>query len=288
MRILITGSSGQLGAEVASQLASRAEIVGVDLVPGRWTSHVVDILNRDAVEVIMQQVDAVIHTASLHARHLSSHSIQDFVNTNVTGTIVLLEAAARRKIRRFVYTSTTSIYGAAMEPEDAAVWVTEELLPQPRDIYDSTKLSAEELCRQFAYRRGVPVICLRIARFMPEPRAAQVLHRLYRGVDVRDAATAHILAVENKDIRFDLFNIAALSPFQESDTEQLLHDPVAVLRERAPAVLALFEQQGWPLPACIDRVYAIEKARQQLGYRPIYNVESLFVAESSTSKEEQE
>lgn len=271
MRILITGSSGQLGTEIARQLSQQNKTTGIDIIPGSWTQHIINITDRDAVDALMKDIDVVIHIASLHAPHLSTHSRQAFIDTNITGTLILLEAAARHRIQRFVYTSTTSLYGFALVPRDQAVWVTEALTPQPRDMYDITKITAEELCRHFALAEGLPTICLRTARFFPEPPELMALYRLYRGVDVRDVATAHVLAVTNQDIQFDVFNISAHSPFQESDMPALLRDAPSVLQHRAPEAMQFFAQRGWSLPTSIDRVYVIEKAIQILNYQPVYN-----------------
>jgi UDP-glucose 4-epimerase len=280
MRILITGSSGQLGTELIRQLSPAHEIISVDIIPGPFTQHLVSISDRQAIDALVKGSDAIIHIASLHARHLSTHSKQAFIDTNITGTLILLETAVHHHIKRFVYTSTTSLYGFAMQPDDRAVWITESLTPRPRDIYDITKITAEQLCQHFALSMDLPAICLRTSRFFPESSHLIALYRLYRGVDVRDVASAHVLAVTNQDILFDTFNISAPSPFLQSDTPALLHDPVSVLQKRAPAALSFFTRHNWPLPTGIDRVYVIEKAIQQLNYHPIYTfqhyISSLF------------
>lgn len=115
---------------------------------------------------------------------------------------------------------------------------------------------------------GLPAICLRVARFFPQPVP---LHVLYRGVDMRDAAAAHALAVTNRDILFGVFNIATRSPFLEGDVRTLRRDAVAVLRERAPGIIDLFAQRGYKLPTSIDRVCVIARAQRSLGYRPRHN-----------------
>jgi UDP-glucose 4-epimerase len=271
MRILITGSSGQLGVEIARQLSAQHDIVGIDLVAGAWTHHRVNIVDREAVRSLMKGIDAVIHIASLHAPHLATESSQAFIDVNITGMLNLLEAATDERIRRFVYTSTTSLYGFALIPDAQAVWVTEELTPQPRDMYDITKRAAEDLCQHFAHAYGLPTICLRTSRFFPEAVPLMAFYRLYRGVDVRDVARAHVLAVTNEEILFDIFNISAQSPFEPGDLPALLHDAPSVLRSKVPEALSFFTQQGWTLPRSIDRVYVIERARRQLGYQPRYN-----------------
>src|SRR5690349_3266629 len=169
MRILVTGSSGQLGAEVARQFAPEHEVIGLDVRPGEWTTVVGDVADADLIASLMRGVDVVIHIASLHAPHVGQRSLQDFIDTNITGTLRLLEAASAAGVRRFVYTSTTSVYGYSLVPDGhEAVWVTEDLTARPRDIYDITKLAAEELCRLFARDHGLPAICLRVSRFFAQ------------------------------------------------------------------------------------------------------------------------
>ena len=64
MRILIIGSSGQLGTELARQLSSQHQVIGIDIVPGAWTHHLMNITDQDAIAAVMKGVDAVIHIAS--------------------------------------------------------------------------------------------------------------------------------------------------------------------------------------------------------------------------------
>jgi nucleoside-diphosphate-sugar epimerase len=277
LRILITGSSGQLGNEVARQLAGEHEIVGLDLAPGQRTTHTGSVSDRALLDQILPGVEAVIHIASLHARHLHSHRKQDFIDTNISGILNLLECCVQAGVRRFVYTSTTSVYGFGMVPAGKAVWVTEALPLQPRDIYDITKIAAEELCRNFALETDLRVICLRTSRFFEEPEELIAAYRLYRGVDVRDVAAAHVLAVTNRQLKFDIFNISAHHLFQKSDLEDVLHNPLPVLERYYPGIEKAFVQRGWKLPASIDRVYVITKAIEQLGYRPKYNFEQLLL-----------
>jgi UDP-glucose 4-epimerase len=277
MRILVTGSSGQLGAEVASQLASTETVIGLDVRPGAWTTQVGDVTDADLIADLMRGVDVVIHTASLHAPHVGQRSMQEFIDTNITGTLRLLQAASTAGVRRFVYTSTTSVYGAALVPEDGeAVWVTEKLTPCPRDIYDITKLAAEALCRLFARDHGLPTICLRVSRFFEQTPDLMAAYRLYRGADVRDIAAAHLVAARNPDIAFDVFTISARSPFRREDARELLANAQAVIRRYYPDAEDVFRAQGWALPESIDRIYVTEKAERLLGYEPQRNFAELL------------
>lgn len=272
MRILVTGSSGQLGSTVAKMLADRHEVVGIDLTPADVPSRVGSILDRDLVADAMRGVDAVVHAASLHARHVQDKSPQQFVETNVSGTITLLEAAARNRVKRFIYTSTTSVYGHAMADGDHAVWVTEDLIPKPRDVYDITKLAAEQLCAVAARTYGMTCTSLRVSRFFPEPARLVAIYRLYRGVDVRDAAAAHLLALDAPGNGFDVFNISAHSPFTRDHLHRLKSSAPRVFKALFPWIEEAFARRSWELPASVDRVYVTDKAQKQLGYRPKFGL----------------
>lgn len=276
MRILVTGTTGQLGAAVAADLSQDHEVIGVDLVAGPQTTHRGSITDRAFVFSVTAGVEAVVHTASLHAPHVPDHPRSAFVAVNVQGTVNLLEAAAEHGARRFVYASTTSLYGRAMEPKDRAVWVTEALTPQPRDVYDVTKIAAEQFCADVARETALSCISLRVSRFFSEPPEKMALYRLYRGVDVRDAAAAHRLALHAEVDGYEVFNISARTPFAQDEAEALLHDAPSVLLRHFPSLDTAFARRGWTLPASIDRVYAIDKAARRLGYRPRFNFEALM------------
>lgn len=276
MRILITGSSGQLDAAIAASLAPSHTVLGIDLLPGPQTTHLGSVTDRSHIFQLTQNIDAIVHTASLHARHLYEQSRTAFVETNIQGTLNLLETAVENGVQRFIYTSTTSLYGQAMVSPDQAVWVTEKLIPQPRDIYDVTKLAAENLCQIIAKTHGLPCLSLRVSRFFPEPADLMAIYRLYRGVDVRDAAAAHLLALQAPISDFDILNISARSPFGEADVAALRYDAAGVIRRHFPWAEQEFARRSWVLPENIDRVYVIEKAEQQLGYQPRLNFEALF------------
>lgn len=278
-RVLITGSSGQLGSEVARLLADDYELIGLDLLPGPRTTVTGSVTERERLFELLRGVDAVIHTAALHARHRETHSASQFVDVNVQGTLNLLEAAAANGVRRVVYTSTTSLYGQAMQPQGGqAVWVDEVLTPRPRDIYDVTKIAAEGLCQISAQGGGPACISLRVSRFFPEPARETAVYRAYRGLDVRDAAAAHRLALKSELPGYEVFNIAAKSPFGRADLPELWRDAPAVFERYFSGVQAEFARRGWALPEQVDRVYVVEKAERLLGYRPRFNFAELLAA----------
>ncbi len=276
MRVLVTGSSGHIGGAISARLALRHQVVGLDLRPGPLTSLVGDICDSRLLAASCQGFEAVVHTASLHAPDLGLRSVEDFRRTNIDGTRRLLAACGEAGISRFVYTSTTSLYGHALVPAGSeAVWVTEELGPEPRDIYDETKLEAEQACAEAA-RGGMTCISLRMSRCFPEHPRLIAIYRLYRGVDAADVAQAHELALAPGLDGFQVFNISARSPFVIGDCKALMSEPRTVLQARHPWALPEFARRGWELPQSIDRVYVVDKAVAGLGYRPDHDFESLF------------
>ncbi|WFU41187.1 NAD(P)-dependent oxidoreductase [Bradyrhizobium sp. CB82] len=287
MTILVTGSAGHLGEAILRTLYARGlPLHGVDLRKSEFTDAVGSITDSGFVRTAMAGVTAVIHTATLHKPHVATHSRQDFIDTNVTGTLNLLEAATAAGVKSFVFTSTTSAFGSQLKPGagDAAVWVTEDLPSVPKNIYGTSKLMAENLCELFFRERGLPVIVLRTSRFFPEEdddpiaRAsfgtenAQANELLYRRLDIADAVSAHLLAVEHAPrIGFARYIVSATSPFTQSHLKALAEDAASVVRTLYPDCAELYAARGWRLFPTIDRVYVNDRARRQLGWRPAFD-----------------
>jgi UDP-glucose 4-epimerase len=273
--VLVTGSSGRSGHAIASLLSEKFEVRGIDIRPGEFTTHIASITDWQQVQKVSKGVDAIMHTASLHAPHVATHSKEEFIDTNVKGTLYLLEAARLHGVRKFIYTSTTSVYGESLVDPEKAVWVTEDLPARPRDIYDITKLTAEALCKDFFDKESLQSINLRVSRFWNEPLPDKLFYRMYRGVDVRDVAKAHHLALTIDFDTFQLFNISAQSVFGQHHLYALKQDLHALLKKEIPQMIEIYAKRNWKLPESIDRVYSIEKARKMLNYRPGYNFSAL-------------
>lgn len=276
MKVLITGSSGRIGGAIAARLSLRHQITGFDQRPGPLTTVTGDVCDTAQLAGLCAGMDAVVHTASLHVPDLAARSQDDFREVNVDAVRRLLQTCGEAGVGRFVYTSSTSLYGEALVPDaGAAVWVTEELVPRPRDIYDETKLAAEAACREAA-GNGLPCISLRISRcFAEEPRLLAV-YRLYRGVHADDVAQAHELALDAPVAGYEVYNVSAPQPFAIADCRRLLTEADAVIRERFPWAQAEFARRAWQLPRSIDRVYVVDKAIAGLGYRPVHDFASQF------------
>jgi UDP-glucose 4-epimerase len=170
MTVLVTGSSGHLGEAMVRVLQGAShEVVGLDLLASPFTVAVGSITNRPFVKQWLRGVDAVIHSATLHKPHIVTHTRQEFIDTNITGTLNLLEEAVSAGVSRFVFTSTTSAFGDALSPPPgaSAIWVTEDSRAVPKNIYGVTKVAAEDLCELFHRRQGLACLILRTSRFFP-------------------------------------------------------------------------------------------------------------------------
>ncbi len=287
MKVLVTGSSGHLGDALVRTLRSQGQaVVGLDIVPAPGTDVVGSIVDRALVARCMQGVDAVLHTATLHKPHVHSHGRQAFVDVNVTGTLNLLEEAAAARVRAFVFTSTTSAFGDALSPPPPApaAWITEDVVPAPKNIYGATKVAAEDLCQLFQRNHGLPVLVLRTSRFFPErdddasrrsgfeDLNLKVIELLHRRVDIQDVVDAHLLALQRApDIGFDRFIVSATTPFEPGDLGTLRGQAPTAVRRVAPDFESVFAARGWRMLEDIDRVYVNARARQLLGWRPRYD-----------------
>ena len=287
MRVLVTGSAGHLGeALVRTFAASGHEVVGLDLLPSRFTTFVGSIADAAFVERSVRGIECVLHAATLHKPHVVTHTRQEFVETNITGTLNLLEASVAAGVRAFVYTSTTSVYGEAMRPDagESSVWVTEDVIPIPRNIYGVTKRAAEDLCELFQRKLKLPCIVLRTSRFFPDvdddeavrdayaDGNVKVNEYLYRRVDIEDVVTAHVAALERAaSIGFGRYVISATTPFAREDVAELGRDAPAVVRRLFPQYEHEYARRGWRMFPTIDRVYVNERARTDLGWRPQYD-----------------
>lgn len=269
MRILVTGASGRIGSAVCTALAAAGdEVVGLDARPSAHAVFIGDLLDAPLLRRALAGAEAVVHVAALHAPHVGLRPDAEFERVNVDGTRALLDAAAAAGVRRLVFTSTTALYGAGGRARDAALWVDEDTPPAPLTIYHRTKLEAEALLEEAAAQGGPAMRVLRTGRCFPEDPAQMALYRLHRGIDARDVAETHRLALCDAGPRLARFVIAHPTPFAREDAAALWHDAAAVITRREPALAAAFAARGWPLPTRIDRVYDARRAVAALGWRP--------------------
>ena len=238
------------------------------------------------VRECVQGVETVLHVATLHKPHVGTHDRKAFVETNVIGTTILLEEAVAAGVTSFVFTSTTSAFGRALVPSPGSptAWITENVVPIPRNIYGVTKTAAEDVCELVARDHDLPVVVLRTSRFFPEtddnPDTVSMFadgnikanEYLYRRVDIEDVVSAHLLAEDRAPaLGFAKYIISSTSPFVREDADELARDASAVVRHLFPDQPAEYARRGWKMFPQLDRVYDNARACSELGWRPQYD-----------------
>jgi UDP-glucuronate 4-epimerase len=194
MRALVTGAAGFVGSHLSEALVGAGwEVIGVDcLTPyydigqkkrnlaavaaaggDRFEHRDLDLRTAELAPAF-DGVDVVFHQAAQPGVRASWDIFDTYVEHNLLATHRLLEEARRHPIRRFVYASSSSVYG------DAPTYPTREDSPtNPRSPYGVTKLSAEQLCGVYAANWGMPTIALRyFTVFGPRQRPDMAMHRL--------------------------------------------------------------------------------------------------------------
>ncbi|NOZ81502.1 MAG: SDR family NAD(P)-dependent oxidoreductase, partial [DPANN group archaeon] len=178
MHILVTGGAGFIGSHVAEALLARGDRVTVidnldpyydpaqkqanlDLLMKKkgFTFLNVDITDFDAVDKVFsgRQFDAIIHLAAKVGVRSSLEDPLGYYETNVKGTLILLETARKHGIGRFIFASSSSVYGNSKK-----VPFSEKEAPLiPISPYAATKLAGEQLCHTYHHLYGLKVSCLR-------------------------------------------------------------------------------------------------------------------------------
>lgn len=284
MTLLVTGSAGHLGEGLMRLLRAQGRAArGIDIKPSAFTDEVGSIADREFAAAAMRGANGVIHAATLHKPHVATHRYSDFVDTNVSGTLNLLQAAQEQGVESFVFTSTTSAFGAALTPAPGqpAAWIDEDVAPIPKNIYGTTKIAAEGLCELFHRRHRLPVLVLRTSRFFPEDdddatrrseydtANSQANELLYRRADIDDVAQAHLRAIERAPaLGFGRYIVSATTPFRREHLAELSRDAAAVVQRLYPHCRELYAAKGWTLFPQLDRVYVNDAARRDLGWEP--------------------
>jgi len=295
MRILVTGGAGFIGSHVAGRLirdGHEVEIIddfndyydprikraNLSQLGSAARLHEGDIRSRDFIQKTISQgrFDAIIHLAARAGVRPSLKDPQLYIDTNITGTHHLLEAAHQHGIGRFLFASSSSVYGLAKK-----VPFTEDLpLPQTLSPYAATKIAGEHLCGNYAHLYGMKVVCLRFFTvYGPGQRPDLAIHKftdaIHRGQSIPqfgDGSTRRDYtyiddivqgvtgALRYEGPAFDIFN---LGENQTTTLSELIIEIEKALGKKA-IIERLPEQQGdMPLTAA-----DITKARQLLGYNP--------------------
>jgi uronate dehydrogenase len=175
-RILLTGAAGEIGTALRAGLAgpgTSLRLLDVATLPASTPGEQVELVQAsvtdpDALRLAAEGVDAVVHLAAL----LGGHGWRDYLEVNVHGTFVLLEAARAAGVRRVVLAS--SHHAAGFHPLADGV-ARDYLFPRPDSLYGVTKVAMEGLGSLYHDRYGMDVICVRIASYRRHPDSRRTL-----------------------------------------------------------------------------------------------------------------
>ena len=293
MKILVTGGAGFIGSHLVKRLVAEGHDVVVldcfhDFYPraikeanlaaigGNVPLLEVDIRDSDRMAGIAEGFDAIAHIAARAGVRPSLEDPAGYIETNIRGTLNVLEAARQGGVGRVVFASSSSVYGLSK-----TVPFSETLpLPQTLSPYAATKLAAEQLCGNYSHLYGLRVVCLRyFTVYGPGQRPDLAIHKftdaIYHGRtitqfgdgttrrdytyidDIIDGTTA---ALSYEGPAFDIFNLGEC----ETTTLSELITAIETALGKKAVIQRLPEQQGDMPLTCAD----ITKARTLLGYAP--------------------
>lgn len=173
MRILVTGADGFIGSHLVEELVRRGHDVKAfifynsfnswgwldfcpDEIRGKFDVFAGDIRDPYGVKEAMKGCDAVLHLAALIAIPYSYHSPETYIDTNIKGTLNILQAAKELNIKRIVHTSTSEVYGTAKY-----VPITESHPLQGQSPYSASKIGADQLAHSFHASFNLPIVIAR-------------------------------------------------------------------------------------------------------------------------------
>lgn len=239
MKVLITGSQGLVAKGIIAALAGsyKLRLSHYQEPEGSYQYEFVkmDVSKYDEVENAVKGINAIVHLAVKGARAPERLGIEETISVNVKGTANLLEAAVKHNIKKFIYMSSVCIYGLSFVNEIVPCYfpIDEEHPLVPEDYYGLSKLLSEELGRYYSRRYSLPIISLRMGRFVYLPSDYKSL--LERGeqdndlaitfwnyVDGRDVAQAVKLSLESKLQGFNAFNITAADHLLDTKAKALI------------------------------------------------------------------
>jgi UDP-glucuronate 4-epimerase len=301
MKTLVTGGAGFIGSHLSAALLREGhEIAIIDELNDYYSPALkrknleqvrkhgearflqADICDREAVEGLLAgfRPEIIVHLAARAGVRPSLENPLLYQRANVEGTTVLLEAARRHGVERFIFASSSSVYGAAsrvpFSEEDPVRW--------PISPYAATKIAGEALCHAFSHLYGLKIACLRFFTvFGPRQRPDLAIRKFAENIAAGrpipvfgDGSTGRdytfvadivngIIAALKLDSRFEVINLGNSHPV-------LLRDMIATIEKVVgrPAIIDRQPEQ----PGDVPLTYAdIGKAERMLGYRPATSLE---------------
>lgn len=217
MNALVTGVAGFIGSTLAEQLlGSGADVVGIDCFTDYYARAVKErnlegLLSHRRFRLVESRVQdadlASLLESRTHVFHLAAQAgvrkswgrdFSVYTVNNIEATQVLLEACVGRSLERFVYASSSSVYG-----DNVDLPMREDALPQPVSPYGVTKLAAEQLCQLYFVNHGVPTVALRyFTVYGPRQRPDMGFHRFLRAALLDQPITIFGDGEQTRDFTF--------------------------------------------------------------------------------------
>lgn len=292
-KILVTGGAGFIGSHTSERLLARGDDVVVldnfndayDPAIKRANAAALrkatvvtgDIRDRELIARLFQEhrFDGVVHLAAMAGVRPSLLDPLHYEDVNMRGTITLLEEARKRPKLRFVFASSSSVYGA----RDKVPFSERDDIPHPVSPYAATKRAGELMCYTYHHLYGIPIACLRFftvygPRQRPEMAIAKFTKALLEGQPIPffgDGSTRRdytyvddivdgVVAALDRCAGYEIFNLGESATTSLSELVEGLSKAVGV-----PAVLDRQPNQPGDVPlTCAD----VSKARALLGYEP--------------------
>jgi UDP-glucuronate 4-epimerase len=296
MKVLVTGGAGFIGSHVCERLLRQACDVTIidDLndfyspslkldnlarlqAVGPVAFHHTDITDEPATRAIVADYrpDAIIHLAARAGVRPSLQQPLLYESVNVRGTMVLLEAARLYGVRKFVFASSSSIYGIA----NRVPFSEQDHLNLPISPYAATKIMGEKVCYTYSHLYQLPVVCLRFFTvYGPRQRPDLAIRKFTEMIDSGrpipvfgdgssgrdytfvDDTVSGILAAMQYDCRYEVFNLGNSSPVQLTTLIEGIEEALGKKAE-----LKWLPEQPGDVPITFAD---IDKANRQLSYCP--------------------
>ncbi|UHD45953.1 NAD(P)-dependent oxidoreductase [Aureimonas altamirensis] len=166
--ILVTGASGLIGQRLLARLLDeRRPALGIDLSqkPGQRPVEIADVADIHRLHALAAKANAtsIIHCGAVSGPMVLLDNPYGIVQANVVGTANMLELARIRGMRRFVFCSSTSAYGATPEPQKDSPAVSEDAPLQPTSVYGATKVAGEQLMAGYRRQHGLDAVAIRMS-----------------------------------------------------------------------------------------------------------------------------
>ena len=305
MKALVTGAAGFIGSRLAAALVERgADVIGVDCFTDYYPrpfkeQNVAALAGRRQFRL----VEAALQTADLsalldgvtHVFHLAAQAgvrkswgrdFATYTSHNIEATQRLLETARDRPLTRFVYASSSSVYG-----DEVAIPMREDAVPRPVSPYGVTKLAAEHLCGLYHINYGVPAVSLRyFTVYGPGQRPDMGFHRFLRAAHLGEAITLYGDGEQTRDFTFVDDAVAATMAAGDQGRPGGVYNIGGGSRVSINHVLGLVERiTGRRLDVrrepdqkgdMRDTFADTTRARTELGFSPSRSLESGLSAES--------